>query len=61
VVTGSKPNSDTSKNVRHKNNRHLRNKKREYWKGKINGLETDSKDRNTGDLYNSEFKNGSKS
>jgi hypothetical protein len=39
------------KNVRSETSRHFRNKKREYLKGKINGLATNSKDKNIRDLY----------
>jgi hypothetical protein len=38
-------------NVRHEASRHFRNKKREYLKDKINGLATNSKNKNISDLY----------
>jgi hypothetical protein len=46
------------KNIRHETSRHFRNKKREYLKGKINELETNSKNKNIRDLYRgiNEFK-----
>jgi hypothetical protein len=46
------------KNVRRETSRHFRNKKREYLKDKINELETNSKNKNTRDLYRgiNEFK-----
>jgi hypothetical protein len=51
-------NGDNLKNVRRETSRHFRNKKREYLKGKINELETDSKNENIRDLYRgiNEFK-----
>jgi hypothetical protein len=47
----SEINGDNLKNVRHKASRHFRNKKREYLKGKVNELATNSKNKNIGDLY----------
>jgi hypothetical protein len=38
-------------NVRQESRRHLRNKRREYLKGKINDLLTKSKKKNIRDLY----------
>jgi len=38
-------------NVRHKDCRHFRNKKKEYMKAKIEGLATNSKIKNSRDLY----------
>ena len=47
-------------NVRCEASRHFKNKKKEYLKAKINELETNSKIKNTRDLYrgNNDFKNG---
>jgi hypothetical protein len=47
----SEINGDNLNNVRHEASRHFRNKKREYLKGKINELATNSKTKNIGDLY----------
>jgi hypothetical protein len=47
----SEINGDNLKNVRRETSRHFRNKKREYLKGKINELETNSKNNNIRDLY----------
>jgi hypothetical protein len=44
-------NVDNLNNVRSKASRHFRNKTREYLKGKINELETNSKNKNTRELY----------
>jgi hypothetical protein len=54
----SEINGDIQKNVRCETNRHFRNKKREYLKGKINELATNSKDKNIRDMYRgiNEFK-----
>jgi hypothetical protein len=41
----SEINGDNIKNVRRETNRHFRNKNREYLKGKINELETNSKNK----------------
>jgi hypothetical protein len=51
---------DNLKNLRHETSRTLRNKKREYLKGKINDLETNNKNKNIRDLYRgiNEFKKG---
>jgi hypothetical protein len=56
----SEINGDNLKNVRRETSRHFRNKKREYLKGKINELATNSKNKNTRDLYRgiNEFKRG---
>jgi hypothetical protein len=56
----SEINGDNLKNVRRETNRHLRNKKREYLKGKINELATNSKNKNIRDLHRAinEFKRG---
>jgi hypothetical protein len=43
---GNNPN-----NVMREASRYFRNKKREHLKGKINELETNSKNKNIGDLY----------
>jgi hypothetical protein len=50
----------TLNNVRRETSRHFRNEKREYLKGKINELETNSKNKNIRDLYReiNEFKMG---
>jgi hypothetical protein len=47
-------------NLKHEASRHFRNKKREYLKGKINELETNSKNKNIRDLYTrmNEYKRG---
>jgi hypothetical protein len=47
-------------NVRHETSRHVRNKKREELKDKINELATNSKNKNIRDLYRgiNEFKRG---
>jgi hypothetical protein len=54
----SEINGDNLNNVKYEASRHFRNKKREYLKGKINELVTNSKDKNIGDLYRgiNEFK-----
>jgi hypothetical protein len=51
---------DNLKNVRRETSRHFRNKRREYLKGKINELETNSKNKNIRNLYRgiNEFKRG---
>jgi hypothetical protein len=56
----SEINRDNLNNVRRENSRHFRNKKKEYLKGKINELATNSKKKNTTDLYRgiNEFKKG---
>jgi hypothetical protein len=56
----SQINGDNLKNLRSETNRTFRNKKREYLKGKINGLETNNKNKNIRDLYRgiNEFKKG---
>jgi hypothetical protein len=53
-------NGDNLKNVRRETSRHCRNKKREYLKGKINELATNSKSKKIRDLYRgiNEFKGG---
>jgi hypothetical protein len=53
-------NGDNLDNVRHQASRHFRNKKREYLKGKINELATNSKNKNIRDLYReiNEFNRG---
>jgi hypothetical protein len=55
-------NWDNLKNARCEVSRYFRNKKREYLKDKINELATNSKNKNTRDLYRgkSEFKRGYK-
>jgi hypothetical protein len=56
----SEINGDNLKNVRREASRHFRNKKREYLKGKIDELTTNSKNKNIRDLYRgiNEFKRG---
>jgi hypothetical protein len=56
----SEINRDNLNNVRREISRHFRNKKREYLNGKINELETYSKNKNIRDLYRgiNEFKSG---
>jgi hypothetical protein len=56
----SEINEDNQNNVRRETSRHFRNKKREYMKGKINELETNSNNTNIRDLYRgiNEFKGG---
>ena len=56
----SQSNVDNLNNVRSEASRHFRNKKKEYLKAKIEGLETNSKIKNTRDLYrgNNDFKKG---
>jgi hypothetical protein len=44
-------NEDNMSNVRQEASRHFRNKEREYLKDKINELESNSKNKNIGDLY----------
>jgi hypothetical protein len=44
-------NRDNLNNVRHEASRHIRNKKREYQKDKINELAMKSKNKNIRDLY----------
>jgi hypothetical protein len=53
-------NGDSLNDVRREANRHFRNKKREYLKGKINELPTNSRKENIRDLYRgiNEFKRG---
>jgi hypothetical protein len=55
-------NVDNLNNVRREASRHLRNKKKEYLKAKINELETNSKNKNIRDLCRgiSDFKKGYK-
>jgi hypothetical protein len=47
----SERNGDTLNNIRREASRHFRNKKKEYLKDKINGLATNSKNKNIRDLY----------
>jgi hypothetical protein len=56
----SEANEDNLSDVRREARRHFRNKKREYLEDKIKGLESDSKNKNIGDLYRgiNEFKKG---
>jgi hypothetical protein len=56
----SEANEDNLANVRWEVSRHFRNRKREYLKDKINELESNSKNKNTRDLYRgiNEFKKG---
>jgi hypothetical protein len=53
-------NEDNLSNVQWEASRHFRNKKREYLKDKIDGLESNSKNKNIRDLYRgmNEFKKG---
>jgi hypothetical protein len=53
-------NEDNLSNVTREASRHFRNKKREYFKDKINELESNSKNKNIRDLYRgiNEFKKG---
>jgi hypothetical protein len=44
-------NLDNLNNARHEASRHIRNKKREHLKAKINGLGTNSKNKNMRELY----------
>jgi hypothetical protein len=44
-------NGDNMNNVRRQSSRHLRNKKREYLKDKINELSSNSKNKNIRHLY----------
>jgi hypothetical protein len=46
-------NEDNLSNVRREASRHFRIKKREYVKDKINKLESNSKNKNSRDLYSS--------
>jgi hypothetical protein len=55
VTDPSEINGDNMNSVRHEASRHFRNKKREYLKGKINELATNSKNKN---IRDSEFKRG---
>jgi hypothetical protein len=56
----SEVNGDNLNNVRREASRYFRNKKRECLKDKINGLATNSKNKNIRDLYRkiNEFKRG---
>jgi hypothetical protein len=56
----SEVNGDNLNNVRREDSRHLRNKKRDYVKDKINELETNGRNKNIRDLYRgiNEFKMG---
>jgi hypothetical protein len=58
--TPSIVNEDNLRNVRRDASRRFRNKKREYLKGKINDIESNSKNKNIRDLYRgiTEFKMG---
>jgi hypothetical protein len=53
-------NVDNLNNVRCEASRHFRNKKREYLKARINEFETNAKNKNIRDMYNSisNFKKG---
>jgi hypothetical protein len=46
-----KINGGNLNSIRHEANRHFRKKKKEYVKGKINDLTTNSKNKNIRDLY----------
>jgi hypothetical protein len=56
----SQINGDNLNSVRHGASRYLKNKKREYLKGKINELATNRKNKNIRDLYRgiNKFKRG---
>jgi hypothetical protein len=58
LLDPSEINGDNLNNVRHEESRYLRNKMREYLKGKINELATNSKNKNIRDLLRgiNEFK-----
>jgi hypothetical protein len=58
VVAKCKVNEGNSSNVRQEASTHFRKNKREYFKDKINKLESNSKNKNIRDLYRSinEFK-----
>jgi hypothetical protein len=47
----SEINADNLNNIIYEARRHFRNKKRKYLKDKINELATNSKDKNSRDLY----------
>jgi hypothetical protein len=47
----SEINGDNLNNGRHETSRHFRNKKREYLKGKINEVATNSRNKNIRDLH----------
>jgi hypothetical protein len=51
---------DNLQNLRHETSKTFRNKKREYFKGKINELEINNKNKNIRDLYRgiNEFRKG---
>jgi len=51
VQDPNQSNVDYLNNARHKANRHFRIKKKEYLKAKIEELETNSKIKNTRDMY----------
>jgi hypothetical protein len=56
----SEANEDNLSDIRREASTHFRNKKREYLKGKIKELESNSKNKNIRDLYRpiNEFKKG---
>jgi hypothetical protein len=56
----SEASEDNLNVIRREASRHFRKKEREYLKGKINELESNSKNKNTRDLYRviNEFKKG---
>jgi hypothetical protein len=56
----SEENEGNLSDIRREASRHVRNKKREYLKGKINEIESNSKNMNISDLYRgiNEFKKG---
>jgi hypothetical protein len=56
----SEINGDNLNNIRSETRRHFRNKKRDYLKDKIDGLATNSKNKNIRDLYRgiNDFKRG---
>jgi hypothetical protein len=60
LLEPSEANEDNLSDIRREARRHFRNKKREYLKDKINKLESNSRNKNIGDLYRSinEFKKG---
>jgi ribonuclease HII len=55
-------NEDNLRNVRREDSKHFRNKKREYLKDKITGIELNNKNKNIRDLYRgiTEYKKGYK-
>jgi hypothetical protein len=52
VALPNRSDEDNLRNVRREASSHFRNKKREYLKDKITGIELNSKNKNIRDLYN---------